>query len=86
MVRREKAGLCVGADSFQQLRELSIERMSFFKDIELPHTLESVVFRSVHLWGAMRLDKCKCVTNTPLGCHVLGSCQLHLWLVIQLSE
>ena len=65
MARHGQAGLCVGAESFQQLRQLSIERMSFFHDVELPHTLESAVLRNVRLCGAMRLDMCKCATIVP---------------------
>lgn len=63
MARHEDAGLCMGAEmSFQQLRTLDIERLSFLHDIALPHTLESVTLRNIYLVGAVRLDKCKCAT------------------------
>ena len=66
MAHHENIGLCMGAEtSFQQLRTLDIERMSFLHDVAMPHTLESVTLRGIVLGGAVRLDKCKCATICP---------------------
>ena len=74
MARPKEAGLG-DADSFKLLRELSIERMSFFCDIALPHTLESIIFRHVYFRGAVRLDECRCAMMPQQGSRVLGRSQ-----------
>ena len=84
MARQDIVGLSSGAESFEHMRELDIERMIFLHNMSLPHTLERVTFRSVELRGALQQDKCKCAIMAPIGKHDAWQVLKPTWPVLQL--
>ena len=85
MARQEVVGLSRGAESFEHLRELDIEHVSFLHNVSLPHTLERIAFRGVNLRGALQQDKCKCAMMAPIGKHDAWQALKPTWPVLQLE-